>query len=54
MPKIAAPPKKTPSRSAVLRAVVSSTAVETGQTIPQLERSLQQAKLRFSHIKLAR
>jgi hypothetical protein len=43
-----------PSLRAVRRAVASSTAVETGQSIPQLEQKLQnQSQLRFQHIKLA-
>jgi hypothetical protein len=54
MPKTTAPQRKTPSRKAVLRAVASSTAVETGQSVGQLERSLQQPTARFPHIKLAR
>jgi len=54
MPKTLMPQLKTPSRKAVLRAVASSTAVETGQSVVQLERSLQQPKVRFPHIKLAR
>ena len=46
--------RKTPSLQAVRRSVASSTAVETGQNIQQLERKLQdQSKLRFQHIKLA-
>jgi len=54
MRKTGVPQYKTPSRSAVIRAVASSTALETGQSIGQLERSLQQLKVRFPHIKLAR
>jgi hypothetical protein len=46
------PPK--PSVQAVRRAVASSTAVETGQSIQMLEQKLQnQNKLRFRHVKLA-
>ena len=39
---------------AVLRAVASSTAVETGRSVVQLEQRLQQPSVRFAHIKLAR
>ena len=41
---------------ALLRAVASSTAVETGQSIAQLEQKLQRPEhqQRFAHIKLAR
>ena len=35
MPKTTAPQRKTPSRQAVLRAVASSTAVETGRSVEQ-------------------
>jgi len=54
MPKTAEPQRKKPSRKAVLRSVASSTAVETGQSIARLERRLQQATVRFPHVKLAR
>lgn len=54
MPKTAVPQQKTPSRKAVLRSVASSTAVETGQSVAQLERWLEQPTVRFPHIKLAR
>ncbi|MBP8186377.1 MAG: hypothetical protein KAX76_01410 [Comamonas sp.] len=47
-----APPK--PSAQAVRRAVASSTALETGQSIQQLEQQLQNRQpQRFAHIKLA-
>ncbi|WP_326534736.1 hypothetical protein [Pseudorhodoferax sp.] len=54
MAKLAEPPRKKPSRKAVLRAVASSTAVETGHSVAQLELRLKQAPVRFAHIKLAR
>jgi len=42
-----------PSLAAVRRAVASSTAVETGQTVQSLEQKLQEpAKRRFANIKL--
>jgi hypothetical protein len=37
-----------------MRAVASSTAVETGQSVSQLEEKLRQPSQRFAHIKLAR
>lgn len=54
MLKTTAPQRKKPSRKALLRAVASSTAVETGRTVAQLEQQLKQATVRFAHIKLAR
>jgi len=53
MPKVTEPKRKKPSQKAVLRSVASSTALETGQCIAELERRLQQPA-RFPHIKLAR
>lgn len=46
--------RKKPSGKAVLRAVASSTALETGRSVAQLEQRLQQPSVRFAHIKLAR
>lgn len=54
MLKTTEPKRKTPSRKAVLRAVASSTAVETGQSVVQLEHQLRQPSQRFPAIKLAR
>jgi hypothetical protein len=58
MVKTAAPEnplaRKQPSRASMLRAVASSTAVETGGDIQKLEQQLQQGKGRFRHITLAR
>lgn len=48
------PNRKAPSPKAVLRAVASSTAVETGQSVQKLEQKLTQPVARFAHIKLAR
>jgi hypothetical protein len=48
------PARKQPSRASMLRAVASSTAVETGGDIQKLEQQLQQGKGRFRHITLAR
>ena len=44
---------KRPSRKALVRAVASSTAVETGQSIQVLEAKLRHKSRRFAHIKLA-
>jgi hypothetical protein len=54
MPTTPATARKTPSMVAVRRAVASSTAIETGQSIQKLEQKLQQPpQRRFAHIKLA-
>ena len=46
--------RKQPSLTAMRRAVASSTAVATGQSIQQLEQNLKEpAKHRFAHLKLA-
>lgn len=46
--------RKPPSMSAVRRAVASSTAIETGQCVRELEQKLEQpVKHRFAHIRLA-
>jgi hypothetical protein len=45
--------KKTPSKKAILRAVASSTAIETGQRIDQLERTLRSKSSKFRDIALA-
>ena len=54
MLKATEPQRKKPSRKAVMRAVASSTAVETGQSMALLEQKLRQPSPRFAHIKLAR
>lgn len=46
--------RKQPSLKALMRAVASSTAVETGQSVAQLEQKLRQPSQRVAHIKLAR
>ncbi|MEN2431926.1 hypothetical protein [Comamonas sp. F1-6] len=56
MPKRSAPPSKpfTPSPQSVRRAVASSTALETGQTVQQLEQKLRnRSQSRFARIRLA-
>jgi hypothetical protein len=45
--------KKTPSKKAILRAVTSSTAIETGQQIEKLERKLRNKSSKFRDIALA-
>ena len=54
MLKTTEPQRKKPSRKALLRSVASSTAVETGRSVAQLEQLLKQPPVRFPHIKLAR
>ena len=51
-----APPSKlfAPSPQAMRRSVASSTALETGQTVEQLEQKLlNDSQNRFAHLKLA-
>lgn len=43
-----------PTRDAIVRAVASSTAVETGQPIGKIERTLRTRGGKFSGLKLAR
>jgi hypothetical protein len=45
--------KKIPSRKKILRAVASSTAIETGQPVEQLERLLRTRRSQFRHVTLA-
>lgn len=56
MQKLSPPTRQPINQRALLRAVASSTALETGQSVLQLEQKLQllQKQNRFSHIKLAR
>ncbi|MEZ0204334.1 hypothetical protein [Ideonella sp.] len=53
-PKLPPQPRKKPSPQAVRRAVASSTAVETGQSVAALEEKLRKPSRRFAHITLAR
>ncbi len=57
-PTAAAKPRgaaKAPSQKAIIRAVASSTAIETGKSIRQIERTLRNGKTgKFLDIKLAR
>jgi len=54
LPKPSPKPRKKPSPQAVRRAVASSTAVETGQSVAVLEEKLRKPSQRFAHITLAR
>lgn len=45
--------KKTPSPQAVLRAVASSTAIETGQSVAEIEAKLRSKKGKFRALTLA-
>ena len=45
---------KTPDKQAIIRAVASSTAIETGQNIRDIERTLRNKNSKFKHLTLAR
>lgn len=47
-------PSGKPLKAAIVRAVASSTAIETGQRIDQLERMLRASNGKHPHLKLAR
>jgi hypothetical protein len=53
-PTTPARPGKTPDKQAIIRAVASSTAIDTGQSIARIERALRTGTSKFSHITLAR
>lgn len=42
-----------PSRTDIVRSVVTSTAVETGQPSARVEASLEAARKKFAHLRLA-
>lgn len=42
-----------PSRSDIIRSVATSTAVETGQPSSRVEASLETARKKFAHLRLA-
>jgi len=46
-------PAKRPDKSAIIRAVASSTAIETGQPIAEIERTLRTKSGKFRHLSLA-
>ena len=46
-------PTKVPSSSAILLAVASSTAIETGKSVMHLEALLKRASFRFASLRLA-
>lgn len=45
---------KMPSKQAIVRAVASSTAIETGKKIPALEKLLRHKPVRFRGLALAK
>lgn len=42
-----------PSRADIVRSVVTSTAVETGQSSAKVEASLESSRKKFAHLRLA-
>jgi hypothetical protein len=46
-------PRKVPSRDAIVRAVASSTAIETGQRIATIEAKLRNGQTQAAHLSLA-
>ncbi|EJT0045285.1 hypothetical protein NVZ10_001156 [Salmonella enterica] len=42
-----------PSRSDIMRSVATSTAVETGQPSARVEASMESARKKFAHLRLA-
>jgi hypothetical protein len=47
-------PSGKPLKAAIVRAVASSTAIETGQRVDTLERLLRAGSNKYAHLKLAR
>ena len=45
--------RKAPSRQAIRRAVASSTAIETGQSVKSIERKLRVRSGKYRHVSLA-
>jgi len=45
---------RVPGKQALIRAVASSTAIETGQSIPEIERTLRAGNGKFRRVALAR
>lgn len=45
--------RKRPTREAIVRAVASSTAIETGQRIAEIEAALRGGRRTFAHLSLA-
>ncbi|MEW5885912.1 MAG: hypothetical protein AB1735_04320 [Pseudomonadota bacterium] len=45
--------RKLPSHQAIVRAVASSTAIETGQRIAEIEAALREGRRTFAHLSLA-
>ena len=50
---VAAKPAKTPAQTRIIRAVASSTALETGQSIKDLESALKSETSKFQNLRLA-
>ncbi|EMH4163625.1 hypothetical protein RJ498_002914 [Pluralibacter gergoviae] len=42
-----------PSRADIVRSVVTSTAVETGQSSAKIEATLEETRKKFAHLRLA-
>ena len=45
--------RKVPSKQAIRRAVASSTAIETGQSVKSIERKLRIRSSKYRHVSLA-
>lgn len=50
---VAAKPARTPAQTRIIRAVASSTALETGQSIKDLESALKSETSKFQNLRLA-
>ena len=46
--------RKAPSKQAIRRAVASSTAIETGQSVKSIERKLRVRSGKYRHVSLAK
>ncbi|WP_255557333.1 hypothetical protein [Sodalis sp. dw_96] len=42
-----------PSQESIVRSIVTSTAIETGQTSEQVEASLKESRKKYAHLRLA-
>ena len=54
IPATSARLSNTLDKQAIIRAVASSTAIETGQSIARIERKLRAGNSKFRHVTLAR
>jgi hypothetical protein len=50
---VAVKPARTPAQTRIIRAVASSTALETGQSIKELEIALKSETSKFQNLRLA-